>query len=117
MANAGKNALEQQIDRIKNNIQLSYDECAAKGAIMPTVKNSANLPATIASITQGGDINITQVVGDFAKYNIKIELIADDVYALVVNDYVGTTTKNNYYMGDITGDVIEGVTSLYITDI
>jgi len=117
MANEGKNALEQQIDRIKENIRLSYVQCEEKGAEMPSVQNSANLPATIASITKGGDTIITQVVGDFAKYNIKIEHIADDVYALVVNDYVGTTPKNNYYMGDITGDVIEGVTSLYITDI
>lgn len=117
MANEGKNALKQEVARIKENIRLAYVQCDEKGAEMPSVQNSDNLPSTIASITQGGDTIITQIVGDFAKYNIQIEHVADDVYALVVNDYVGTTTKHNYYMGDITGDVTEGVTSLYITDI
>ncbi len=116
MANAGKNALEQQIDRIKNNIVDCYAACEEKEAEMPSVRNSDNLAETIRSIVIN-PTDITQIVGDFAKYNIKIEQVADDVYALVVNDYVSTNTKNNYYMGDITGDAIEGVTSLYITDI
>lgn len=116
MANTGKNALEQQIDRIKSNIADCYAACEEKDAEMPSIQNSDNLAETIRSIVLNST-DITQIVGDFAKYNIKIEHIADDVYALVVNDYVGTTTKHNYYMGDITGDVIEGVTSLYITDI
>lgn len=116
MANAGKNALEQQIERIKGNIADCYLACEEKDAEMPSIKNSNNLAETIRSIVLN-PTDITQIVGDFAKYNIKMELIADDVYALVVNDYDGSTTKNNYYMGDITGDVTAGITSLYITDI
>lgn len=116
MANAGKNALEQQIERIKGNIADCYSACEEKNAEMPSIQNSNNLAETIRSIVLN-PTDITQIIGDFVKYNIKIEHMADDVYALVVNDYVGTTATNNYYMGDITGDVIAGVTSLYITDI
>ena len=113
MANAGKNALEQQIDRIKENIRLSYDACEEKGAEMPSVKNSANLPATIASITQGGGTIITTVVGDFAKYNIRMVHIANGIYELIIDDYDGQIS-NNYFVGDIT---YEENTSLYITNI
>lgn len=116
MANEGKNALEQQIERIKGNIADCYSACKEKDAEMPSIQNSDNLAETIMSIVIN-PTDVTQIVGDFAKYNIIIEHIADDVYALVVNDYIETTTSNNYYMGDLTGDVIEGVTSLYITDI
>lgn len=116
MANEGQNALKQEIARIKQNIADSYDACAEKNATMPSIQNSNNLAETIRSIVLKSS-DITTVVGEFAKYNIKIELIADDVYALIVNDYNGEQQKNNYYMGDITGDVVEGITSLYITDI
>ena len=47
-------AVKTQITRIKTNIDNAFDEAAAKGATMPTVRNSDNLPATIASITGGG---------------------------------------------------------------
>lgn len=43
-----------QIDRIKFNVSDSYDALEAKGATMPTEKNSDNLPRTIESIITGG---------------------------------------------------------------
>ena len=46
-------AVKTQITRIKTNIDDAFDEAAAKGATMPTVRNSDNLPATIASIPSG----------------------------------------------------------------
>lgn len=54
MASAGKNALLQQVDRIKTNVANSYIRAEQKGATMPTEKNSDNLPDTIASIPTGG---------------------------------------------------------------
>ncbi len=47
-------AVKTQITRIKTNIDDAFDEAEAKGATMPTVRNSDNLPETIASITVGG---------------------------------------------------------------
>lgn len=42
--------VKAQILRWKNNIASAYTEAEKKGATMPTVRNSDNLPATIASI-------------------------------------------------------------------
>ena len=46
--------VKAQILRWKNNIASAYTEAENKGATMPTVRNSDNLPATIASITITG---------------------------------------------------------------
>ena len=46
--------VKAQILRWKNNIASAYTEAENKGATMPTVRSSDNLPATIASITGGG---------------------------------------------------------------
>ncbi len=43
--------VKAQILRWKNNIASAYTEAENKGATMPTVRNSDNLPATIASIS------------------------------------------------------------------
>jgi hypothetical protein len=53
--------VKAQILRWKNNIASAYTEAENKGATMPTVRNSDNLPATIASITggTGGGAEIT----------------------------------------------------------
>lgn len=112
MANEGKNALEQQIDRIKNNIADCYDACSEKNATMPSVQNSDNLAETIRSIVLSST-DITQIIGDFAKYNIKMVHIANGIYELVIDDYEGQIS-NNYFVGDITYNEI---TSLYITNI
>lgn len=50
-------SIADQITRIKNNIAASYAECSAKGATLPSVENSENLPDTIASISSGTTIN------------------------------------------------------------
>lgn len=50
-------SIADQITRIKNNIAASYAECSAKGATLPSVENSENLPNTIASISSGTTIN------------------------------------------------------------
>ena len=42
-----------QIERIKTNIANAYASAEAKGATIPDVKNSENLPATINSISSG----------------------------------------------------------------
>lgn len=54
MANTGEQAFKTQINRIKQNVADAYTRCSQKGATMPTVQNSNNLPSTIASILAGG---------------------------------------------------------------
>jgi len=64
-------AVKTQITRIKTNIDDAFDEAAAKGATMPTVRNSDNLPATIASITGGGaEITGANEIDVIAQANI-----------------------------------------------
>lgn len=64
-------AVKTQITRIKTNIDNAFDEAAAKGATMPTVRNSDNLPATIASITGGGaEITGANEIDVIAQANI-----------------------------------------------
>ncbi|HNZ74180.1 MAG TPA: hypothetical protein PKH00_02055, partial [Bacilli bacterium] len=64
-------AVKTQITRIKTNIDDAFDEAAAKGATMPTVRNSDNLPATIASITGGGaEITGADEIDVIAQANI-----------------------------------------------
>lgn len=47
-------SVETQIDRIKANIASAYAKAAEKGAPLPTVQDSGNLPATIEGIPAGG---------------------------------------------------------------
>lgn len=54
MANTGEQAFKTQINRLKQNIANAYTQASQKGATMPTVQNSNNLPSTIASILAGG---------------------------------------------------------------
>lgn len=48
-------SIETEITRIKTNIASAYTKAEEKGATLPEVQNSANLPATIESITGGGE--------------------------------------------------------------
>lgn len=78
-------SIADQITRIKNNIAASYAECSAKGATLPSVENSENLPNTIASITTGGGsgggeeiiaYNYTSSAftqGDWVHYNERVD--------------------------------------------
>lgn len=43
-------SIKSEIDRIKSNVAAAYTALSAKGATIPTTKNSANLAAAIASI-------------------------------------------------------------------
>jgi hypothetical protein len=46
-------SIASEIERIKTNIANAYAKCEEKGAILPTILNSANLVDCIASITGG----------------------------------------------------------------
>lgn len=48
-----------EIDRIKANIASAYAKAGAKGAPLPSVQNSTNLPATIEGIPSGGGGGVT----------------------------------------------------------
>lgn len=74
-------SITSQIIRIQTNIANAYDAAEAKGATLPTTKNSENLPNTIASITIGGGSSGCEEItaynytatelkqGDWAYYN------------------------------------------------
>ncbi len=63
--------VKAQILRWKNNIASAYTEAENKGATMPTVRSSDNLPATIASITGGGaEITGANEIDVIAQANI-----------------------------------------------
>lgn len=47
-------SVQTQIDRIKANIASAYAKAQEKGAELPTVQNSENLPAVIEAISAGG---------------------------------------------------------------
>jgi len=47
-------SVETQINRIKANIASAYAKAAEKGAQLPEVRNSGNLPAVIEAIPAGG---------------------------------------------------------------
>ena len=47
-------SVQTQIDRIKANIASAYTKAQEKGAELPPVQNSANLPAAIEAIPSGG---------------------------------------------------------------
>lgn len=57
-------SISSEITRINSNIADAYDAISGKGGTLPTARNSANLPAAIASIPsgggKGGDYNIVQ---------------------------------------------------------
>lgn len=49
-------SIQSQINRIKSNLAAAYTAAQSKGASMPSSQNSANLAATISSITAGTGI-------------------------------------------------------------
>lgn len=59
-------SISSEITRINGNIADAYDAVDGKGGTLPSVQNSANLPAAIASIPsgggKGGDYNIVQTI-------------------------------------------------------
>jgi hypothetical protein len=53
-------SLQSAIDNLKDRVIDAYDALEAKGASMPSTKNTANLPFTIETIlTPSGNVNIT----------------------------------------------------------
>ena len=62
--------IASEIARINGNISDAYNSCAAKGATMPVVQNSAYLADTINSITGGGGGDTDGYVLGVGKYYI-----------------------------------------------
>lgn len=89
-------SIADQITRIKNNIAASYAECSAKGATLPSVENSENLPNTIASITAGGggdSVEYTNITGGKITKGSKVWL-----------NETATTTEKQYDFRGIFDD-------------
>ena len=95
-------SITSQIIRIQTNIANAYDAAEAKGATLPTTKNSENLPNTIASITTGGGAG-----GDSITYtNITGATIAKDD-KLWINTTAITTEKASAQLGSSVAHVIQ----------
>ena len=47
-------SIQTEIERIKNNLLTAYEKAASKGANIPAIKNSSNLPNTIDTIKEEG---------------------------------------------------------------
>ena len=45
--------IAEEINDLKGRVNSAYDACVEKGATIPTVKNTANLPECIRSISGG----------------------------------------------------------------
>lgn len=87
-------SITSKIIRIQTNIADAYDAAEAKGATLPTTKNSENLPNTIASITTGDGAG-----GDSITYtNITGATIAKD-NKLWINTTATTTEKQYDFRG------------------
>lgn len=63
------NAVKTAISSLKSNISSSYNACESKGATMPSVKNSSNLPECILSIPSGGG-GYTSIGQAFNGFNV-----------------------------------------------
>ncbi len=51
-------SIASEIDALKNRVKSAYDALQAKGATMPSTKNTANMPSTINSIQTGGAVTL-----------------------------------------------------------
>ena len=59
--------IASEIQRVQTNIENAYTSLEAKGATMPDARNSANLAATIESVSGGG--------GEAKKYGVPIDML------------------------------------------
>lgn len=94
-------SIAEQITRIKTNISNAYDKCEAKGATIPTDKNSANLATTIDSIT-GGSAPSIAIKSPYADDNGKFVKPAewDDIESIPIAEGEQVV----YYLFDNTLD-------------
>lgn len=91
--------IASEIQRIKDNVAAAYAECSAKGATLPAIENSANLPDTISSITGGGGggttINAVNKTGSAISVNDKV---------WVNNGSIVAGTSIDVWSGNYSGD-------------
>ena len=74
------NASEQAISSLKSNISASYTACQSKGATIPSVKNSANLPECIMSIptnSGGSTPSVEMNAQSCSHFNVTLAEITD----------------------------------------
>lgn len=83
-------SIASEITRIKNNIASAYTYASNKGATMPEVQNSANLPATIDSITGGTETSTATLVK-----------LLDTVYAINYGYPYNILAESDYTEGNI----------------
>ena len=71
------NALKRAITSLKTNISNAYNVCETKGATIPSVKNSSNLPECILSIPSGGSTSVNMNAQPCDYFNVTWAEITD----------------------------------------
>ena len=59
--------IAEEINDLKGRVNSAYDACVDKGATIPTVKNTANLPECIRSISGGSPLPPSASYEDVCK--------------------------------------------------
>ncbi len=87
--------IASEITRIQTNIANAYDALEAKGATMPATENSANLSATVATISAGGDtISVINNTGTVIHENDKVWVEKDKQnFTILGSPTINTETK------------------------
>ena len=83
-------SIQNQINRINDRVSESYAAAQSKGATMPSVQNSDNLPNTISTIPQGGGgggLAITEVSDVTQGINVTYVRQNNIVFATVVSTW------------------------------
>lgn len=80
-------SIRTQADRIQANIAAAYAAASAKGATLPTERNSDNLPQTVQSIIAANEIPAAEPAGGVA--NVAIDTANDTVTITIPTDIAG----------------------------
>lgn len=117
--------VQEQINRIKQNIANAYDAAESYGAIMPTVENSDNLSNTINTIKTyehpvytehpSGLYKIT--VDNIGSISEVVEVSKSDITALGIPEqdttYSVATTTNNGLMSSVDKTKLDNINVTY----
>lgn len=92
-------SISEQIERIKNNIASAYSGLSAKGAVLPDVRNSANLRTVIDSIdTSGGSsesVTFSQMNPTASAYMEEVDYSHSSASDSDIASYADQTTTYN----------------------
>ena len=103
---------KNKIKQINEDIAAVYNECEAKGAIMPEIENSTNLAQTVASIPEAvSPILITKQITENGVYNAS-EDNADGYSNVTINVPDQSIDALNSLIGRSITTITSGATSI-----